>query len=70
MPCSFQANKTSVELQYFKGQARSGRFKSLLWKLWWLLRTVGFLGFLLFVYVALSEDALRPRGVDVYRLAH
>eukprot|EP00752_Nemacystus_decipiens_P011948 g10594.t1 len=65
-----RANKTSMELQYLKGQARSGRFKSLLLNFWWLLRTVGLLGFLLFVYVAVSEDAFRSRGVDVYRLAH
>eukprot|EP00903_Cladosiphon_okamuranus_P008241 g7934.t1 len=65
-----RADRTSMELQYFKGQARSGRFKSWVLTLWSLLRAVGFLGFLLFVYVAVSEDAFRPRGVDVRRLAH
>ncbi|CAM9293419.1 unnamed protein product [Scytosiphon promiscuus] len=65
-----RASKTSTELQYYKGQARSGRFKSLLLRLWWLLRAIGYVGFLLFAYVAVSEDALRSRGVDVYRLAH
>lgn len=67
-PC--QEEKTRTELRVYKGQARSGRFKSLLLKLWGLLRAVGFLGFLLFVYLAVSQDAFRSRGVDVYRLAH
>ncbi|CAN0454581.1 unnamed protein product [Ectocarpus sp. 12 AP-2014] len=65
-----RASKTNMELQRYKGLARRGRFKRLLAKLWWLLRAIGFLGFLFFAYVAVSEGTFRSRGVDVYRLAH
>ncbi|CAM9444244.1 unnamed protein product [Ectocarpus fasciculatus] len=65
-----RASKTNMELQRYKGLARSGRFKRLLAKLWWLLRAIGFLGFLFFAYVAVSEGTFRSRGVDVHRLAY
>lgn len=65
-----QAAKTARTLELYQGRARGSRLRSLVWNVWVLLRTVGTLSFFLFVYVAVSEDALRSRGVDVYRLAH
>lgn len=65
-----QAAKTARTLELYQGRARGSRLRTLVWNVWVLLRTVGTISFFLFVYVAVSEDALRSRGVDVYRLAH
>lgn len=64
-----QADRACRELQRYKGTASRGGFMRALKALWSLLLTVGWVGFIGFVYVLVSEDALRPRGIDVYRFA-
>lgn len=36
---------------------------------WNLMMVIGWGGFVGFLYLLVAEDALRPRGVDVYRYA-
>ena len=67
----FQAARSANELRGRESKSSSGgTFTNVLWGAWLVARTVGAVGFALFVYVAVSEDAFRSRGIDVYRLAH
>eukprot|EP00904_Undaria_pinnatifida_P013233 jgi/Undpi1/903/HiC_scaffold_10.g04367.m1 len=65
-----RATRTALELRSYKGDSSSGRIRNFLFSLWALAKVVGFVGFGLFAYVAVSEDAFRSRGIDVYRLSH
>lgn len=63
-----KANGFEAQLSRYKTWSR---FWKLIWTVWLTLaRVVGFMGFLLFAYLAVSEDSLRLRGIDIYRLAH
>lgn len=65
-----RAEKIGRENQDLKRAAAGmGSLRQTLRGLWSFIVAVGWAGFLGLIFVLVSEDALRPRGVDVYRYA-